>query len=181
MAVALSATTRAALSFQSYHPAAVLDGVVVQPLRKLRAENGWFAEYLRLDRGGIELPAGPAEMTIRQISFSHAAPGRINAFHIHPKTPQNELWTVVQGQLLIWLADCRADSPTEGVLQKVILSGEQPACLYIPAGVAHGYRAGGEGGLLVYAMDRQFDIADPNEGRLPWDFFGAQIWEEDRG
>jgi dTDP-4-dehydrorhamnose 3,5-epimerase len=33
----------------------------------------------------------------------------------------------------------------------------------------------------VYAMDQQFNLADPNEGRLPWDFFGADLWNENRG
>ena len=62
-----------------------------------------------------------------------------------------------------------------------MLSGEQPALLHIPAGVAHGYRAGSDGALLAYALNRQFDADDPNEGRLPWDHFGRELWEDDRG
>ncbi len=179
-AVALTEDARGALSFQEYAPAPAIDGVWVRPVRKYRAENGWFAECVRLTGGSVEsLPAG--EMELRQLSVSFAAAGRINAFHIHPKAAQNELWTVLQGQLTVWLVDCRAGSPSVGVRQKVVLSGEEPAQLYIPAGVAHGYRAGREGALLLYAMDQQFDAADPNEGRLPWDFFGEELWEEDRG
>ena len=53
--------------------------------------------------------------------------------------------------------------------------------LHIPTGVAHGYKAGPDGALLAYAMNSQFNIDDPNEGRLPWDHFGAELWEEDRG
>jgi dTDP-4-dehydrorhamnose 3,5-epimerase len=34
---------------------------------------------------------------------------------------------------------------------------------------------------LLYTMDQQFDISDPNEGRLPWDQFGTDLWNEDRG
>jgi dTDP-4-dehydrorhamnose 3,5-epimerase len=30
-------------------------------------------------------------------------------------------------------------------------------------------------------MNSQFDVQDPNEGRLAWDFFGAELWEDDRG
>jgi dTDP-4-dehydrorhamnose 3,5-epimerase len=77
--------------------------------------------------------------------------------------------------------DLRQSSSTAGVKRKVILSGEQPMQLYIPSGVAHGYKAGLEGGMLLYAMDQQFNLADPNEGRLPWDFFGADLWSENRG
>ena len=41
--------------------------------------------------------------------------------------------------------------------------------------------AGGEGALLTYAMKAQFNLIDPNEGRLPWDHFGRDLWEDDRG
>lgn len=180
LAVPLVDGARAALIFQSYERAPAIEGVSSRPVRKHRAENGWFAELLRLDGGAVEgLPGAPME--VRQLSASHATAGRINAFHIHPRRGQNELWTVLHGQLLVWLVDCRAGSATAGVRQRVVLSGEEPAQLYIPAGVAHGYRAGPEGALLVYAMDRQFDAEAPDEGRLPWDHFGAGLWEEDRG
>jgi dTDP-4-dehydrorhamnose 3,5-epimerase len=180
LAVPLVDDVRAVLAFQSYVRAPVIDGVSARPLRKHRAENGWFAELLRLGEGTVQgLPGAPME--VRQLSASHAVAGRINAFHIHPRRGQNELWTVLHGQLLVWLVDCRAGSATAGVRQPVVLSGEEPAQLYIPAGVAHGYRAGPEGALLVYAMDRQFDAEAPDEGRLPWDHFGAGLWEEDRG
>ena len=181
MDVALSEGVQGALSFQRYERAPTIEGVASWPLRRHWSENGWFAEYLRLDGGAAALPDGISPIEIRQLSFSRAAPDRINAFHIHPKVAQNEIWTVIEGQLLIWLADCRRDSPTEGLMQRVVLTAEEPRQLLIPAGVAHGYRAGPEGGLLVYAMDQQFDPADPNEGRLPWDHFGAGLWEEDRG
>jgi len=178
--VPLTERARAALSFQSYESAPRIRDVTLRPLSRHWSENGWFAEYLRLEGGKVGIHGAPP-ISIRQISLSRAAPERINAFHIHPKLPQNELWTVVEGQLLVWLADCREGSATEGVLQKVILTGEEPVQLFIPAGVAHGYRAGPQGALLLYAMDQEFDITDPNEGRLPWDYFGAQLWEADRG
>jgi dTDP-4-dehydrorhamnose 3,5-epimerase len=85
----------------------------------------------------------------------------------------------VHGELQVWLVDCRAGSG--GTRRQVLLSGEEPAVLVIPPGVAHGYRAGRRGALLLYAADRQFDPDQPNEGRLPWDYFGRELWEEDRG
>jgi dTDP-4-dehydrorhamnose 3,5-epimerase len=53
--------------------------------------------------------------------------------------------------------------------------------LLIPSGVAHGYMTGPQGALLVYAMNSQFNLCEPNEGRLPWDYFGRDLWDEDRG
>ena len=167
------------LEFQRYDAPPDIEGVFYLPLKKHRALEGWFMEHLRLTDGRVE--ALPVPFEVRQISFSRAEPGRINAFHIHPKEIQDELWCVVQGTLLVWLVDLRAGSPTQGVKRKYVLSGESPGLLYIPSGVAHGYKAGPEGALLVYAMNSQFNPRDPNEGRLPWDFFGLELWAEDRG
>ena len=165
----------AALTFQAYPPAPTIAGVTLTSLSKLRSDNGAFMEVLRLQGGQAN------GFTLRQLSVSWATPGRINAFHLHPRRQQNELWCVLAGQLLVWLVDVRADSATSGVRRSLLLSGEAPALLQIPAGVAHGYKAGAHGGTLLYGVDDPFDPADPNEGRLPWDFFGADLWEEDRG
>lgn len=179
MKIRLDSNANAALAFQAYDRQSDIDGVTVTPLRKHRSLEGGFMEYLRITDGTIEKLQ--PEFELRQISISWAVPGRINAFHVHPKEIQNEIWTVIDGGLLVWLADVRADSPTNGVKRSVFLSGENPSQLYIPAGVAHGYKAGSDGAVLIYSMDSQFDISDPNEGRLPWDFLGTDLWDDDRG
>ena len=124
-------------TFETYPSAPEIAGVWVHPLRKNRSENGWFMEYVRVENGNVQNTPVPLE--IRQISVSCADPERINAFHIHTKAEQNEIWTVIAGQLVVWLVDCRADSKTAGVKRKFVLSGELPTQLYIPAGVAHIY------------------------------------------
>ncbi len=179
MKTTLESAAARALTFQSYAAQPAIADVWHQPLKKHRALDGSFMEYLRVTDGlldGVNTP-----FTLRQISVAVAVPGRINAFHVHPKVTQDELWTVVSGALRIWLVDTRAASPTVGVKRQYLLSGEEPALLYIPSGVAHGYQAGNDGGMLIYAMNAQFDIQDPNEGRLPWDCYGAELWEADRG
>lgn len=178
-AVRLEAAAAQALGFESYPAAPQIDGVWVQALKKNRSENGAFMEYLRLDESGVQ--GLPGQLTPRQISVSWAAAGRVNAFHIHVKGPQNEIWCVLSGQLVVWLVDCRDGGATLGAQRKLVLSGEQPTLVHIPSGVAHGYQAGADGATLLYTMDAQFNLADPNEGRLPWDFFGAGLWAEDRG
>jgi len=167
------------VNFQAYGPQPAIDGVFYKPLKKHRAMEGWFMEYLRVSGGTTDQLSVPFD--VRQISFSRAVPNRINAFHIHPKEVQDEIWTVVDGTLMVWLVDCRAESATRGAMRLFVLNGEEPALLYIPSGVAHGYKAGPEGGLLVYTMNNQFNLDDPNEGRLPWDHFGVNLWEDDRG
>lgn len=178
--VALSSSVEGAVFFQSYGPQPEIEGVSVQPLRKHQGENGWFAELYRLRENG-EVEGMDEALQLRQLSASWAEAGRINAFHIHPRVRQDEVWIVIQGRLIVWLVDCRAGSRTEGTRRKVILSGDAPARLIIPSGVAHGYRAGEGGALLIYGMNQQFSSETPNEGRLPWDWFGEDLWEEDRG
>jgi len=168
-----------ALQFESYPAAPQIEGVWFQALKKNRSENGAFMEYLRLGEEGVQ--GLPGQLVPRQISVSWAAPKRINAFHIHVKDEQNEIWCVLSGQLVIWLVDCREGSPTLSVKRKLVFSGEQPMMVHIPSGVAHGYQAGEAGATLIYTMDAQFDLADPNEGRLPWNFFGDDLWAEDMG
>ena len=175
----LSDRVQQALTFQDYPAAPVLEGVWTTALKKRRSDNGFFMEYARFTGGTVENL--PVTFEVRQLSVSRAEPGRVNAFHIHPNEPQNELWTVVEGQLKVWLIDLRAGSATEGHKRAFILSGEEPTQLHIPAGVAHGYQAGPTGALLLYAMDQQFNPDNPNEGRLPWDFFGTELWAEDKG
>lgn len=177
--IKLLSELEAVQTFETYPSAPEIDGVWVHPLRKNRSENGWFMEYMRLEKGNMQNTPSPLE--IRQVSVSYADAGRINAFHIHTKLEQNEIWTIIAGQLMVWLVDCRAGSRTAGVKRKLVLSGEQPMQIYIPAGVAHGYLAGSQGATLLYCMDQQFNLADPNEGRLPWNQFGADLWEENRG
>jgi dTDP-4-dehydrorhamnose 3,5-epimerase len=168
-----------ALTFQEYAPQPAIDGVQTIRLRKHRALEGWFMEHLRMDGGKVEGLEPPFEA--RQISLSYAVPDRINAFHIHPKRAQDELWCVISGALLVWLADLRPGSVTEGHKRSFLLSGEDPVLVLIPSGVAHGYKAGPDGALLLYAMNDQFNLQDPNEGRLPWDCFGEELWSDNRG
>lgn len=179
MKVPLTPDAREALRFQDYAPKPVIDGVFFQPLKVFRDINGSFMEYVRLTDGKIE--GLGIDFEARQVSLSKAAPGRINAFHVHPKSIQDECWCVIDGALLVWLADIRDGSPTAGVRRPFVLTGEAPGLLHIPAGVAHGYKAGPAGAMLLYVMNEQFNIDDPNEGRLPWDHFGADLWEDDRG
>jgi len=169
-----------ALTFQDYGPQPEIEGVTLTPLRKHRSAEGSFMEYLRVTETGLAEGVGDG-FQVRQVSLAEALGGRINAFHVHPKAVQDEFWCVVAGTMQIWLVDLREGSPTVNNRRCVVLSGEQPALLMIPTGVAHGYRAGEEGALLLYTMNAQFNIDDPNEGRLPWDHFGADLWEDDRG
>jgi dTDP-4-dehydrorhamnose 3,5-epimerase len=54
----------------------------------------------------------------------------------------------------------------------------------IPPGVAHGCRnlRPATTSTILYFVDVQFTTDETcDEGRLPWDHFGTQVWEVERG
>ena len=76
---------------------------------------------------------------------------------------------------LFGLADAR---------RRLVLGDGSARLVRIPPGVAHGVRnLGPARGCIIYFVDTQFtaDPAQCEEGRLPWDFAGAEIWEPARG
>ena len=87
---------------------------------------------------------------------------------------------LILGGVLLVLADVRNGSPSEGQHVRLLLGDGDTSLVVIPPGVAHGCRnMGSQAARLIYFTDRQFS-ADPgecDEGRLPWDFLGPEVWE----
>ena len=121
------------------------------------------------------------EFTAKQVSWSRLLPGTVKAFHVHQR--QADLWYVSPfDRVLVGLADLRAASPTCDVKIRLVLGGGQAKLLYIPRGVAHG--AGNpwsQPATVVYFTDEEFDPANPDEGRLPYDVFGQEFWQIHKG
>jgi dTDP-4-dehydrorhamnose 3,5-epimerase len=139
-----------------------------------------MTELGRLSEGRL---AALPDFTVRQINYSVMEPGAIKAFHLHCR--QTDVWYVPPSdRMLIVLVDVRAGSSTEGGRMRFMLGNGTSRLLRIPPGVAHGVRnLGSEPGRIIYFVDVQFspdpDLCD--EGRLPWDHVGADIWSVTRG
>ena len=176
----LSDDAKRAFSVQSYGPPPVIEGVDVLELRRHGDDGGAMTELARLTDGRPEALAG---FTVRQINYSEVEPGVIKAFHLHAR--QTDVWYVPPSdRLLVVLVDVRAGSKTEGVRRRLTLGNGSSRLLRIPPGVAHGARnLGATTGRIVYFTDVHFSAepASCDEGRLPWDFAGAEIWEPTRG
>jgi dTDP-4-dehydrorhamnose 3,5-epimerase len=131
--------------------------VQCKPLKVIADDRGCFMEIVRED--------DPFFTRFGQSNFTITYPGVVKAWHWHRE--QDDLWFVTSGMAQVGLHDLREDSPTRGQTDVFYLGDQNRALLFIPRGVAHGYRVLGTVPLgLVYYTTRRYDPHD--ELRRPW-------------
>lgn len=138
----------------------MIEGVLKKTLIKHGDDRGYFMELLREDD----------EMFGRfgQASMSMSFPGVIKAFHYHDR--QDDIWFFPSGHAQVVLHDRRASSPTRGRTEAHYMGEDYPYLLFIPRGVAHGYRVlGSRPATILYFTNEAYDPAHPDEFRLPYD------------
>ncbi len=172
----LNEKAKSIYSLQLYGGKAEIDGVSSSNLRRFHDEGGSMTELLRLADGAS---AGLDGFDLAQANYSTVEAGVIKAFHLHKR--QTDVWFVPpEDRVLLVLVDVRKGSPTEGNSMRVILGDGESSLVRIPPGVAHGCRnIGTATARIIYFTDLQFS-PEPgacDEGRLPWDFVGSDIWE----
>lgn len=161
---------------QSYTGASRIEGVQIIELNRHADDGGSMTELVRLIDGR---PQELSDFTIRQINYSEIEPGTVKAFHLH--TRQTDIWYVPPSdRLLVVLLDVREGSASEGVRMRLMLGNGASRLLRVPPGVAHGVKnVGLATGRIIYFVDESFSPDPPlcDEGRLPWDFAGADVWD----
>jgi dTDP-4-dehydrorhamnose 3,5-epimerase len=110
-------------------------------------DRGFFVETMREDVLGVRFV---------QANHSHSRAGVLRGLHFHAR--QADAWYVVRGRARVGLADLRTRS-TRPAAAAIELSDQDPATLYIPPGVAHGFVALTDLDL-VYLVTEYFDGAD---------------------
>ncbi len=164
---------------QDYGNRPAIDGVEIVPLKRFSDDSGSFTEIGRLSGGNLDSIDG---FRIAQINDSLLVPGAIKAFHVHRR--QTDVWYVPpEDRVLLVLVDVREGSATENSVVRLCLGNGQSRVVRVPPGVAHGCRnIGTASARIIYFTDLYFS-ADPeetDEGRLPWDFIGTEVWEPAR-
>jgi dTDP-4-dehydrorhamnose 3,5-epimerase len=135
----------------------MIDGVQCKPLQVHLDDRGFFMEILRED--------DPFFTRFGQSSYTITYPGVVKAWHYH--AVQDDLWFIASGMAQVGLHDLRDDSPTRGQTDVFYLGDQNRALLFIPHGVAHGYRVlGSEPIGLVYYTTHVYNPRD--ELRRPW-------------
>jgi dTDP-4-dehydrorhamnose 3,5-epimerase len=162
---------------QDYGGASRIDGVEIVELRRFNDDGGSLTELVRL--AGAAEAGGLPGFRVAQINWSRLEPGVVKAFHLHRR--QTDVWFVPpEDRLLLLLIDVRAGSPSEGARMRLLLGDGASRLVRIPPGVAHGCRnLGSAPARILYFTDLHFS-ADPqqgDEGRLPWDFAGREVWD----
>ncbi|MBI5311365.1 MAG: dTDP-4-dehydrorhamnose 3,5-epimerase family protein [Actinobacteria bacterium] len=148
---------------------AIPGGVQIRPLAPHRDDRGDFVEIFRDEWDAIARPAQWGHST------SHA--GVVRGVHVHPV--HDDFLVVVSGRMFAGLVDLRVDSPTHGAAACLELSGDAPAGVTIPHGVAHGFYFA-EPSAFVLGVTHTYDPADelgcrwddPELG-IPWPAFAG--------
>ena len=150
-------------------------GLRLSPLEPHRDDRGTFLELYR-----EEWDTGVDPI---QWNAVHSEAGVLRGVHVHPR--HDDYLTVVRGRATVGVQDLRQDSPTEGAAACVELSGEQPAAISIPHGVAHGFYFN-EPSTHIYAVSRYWDTTDELGCRwddpsleIPWPQREARISPRD--
>jgi dTDP-4-dehydrorhamnose 3,5-epimerase len=167
---------QAIFKYQDYGAKPSIEGVALQTLRRFNEDGGSMTELGRFAGGLLSSAAG---FELAQLNFSVVEPGVIKAFHVHHR--QTDVWFVPpEDRVVVVLVDVRDGSPTAKIATKLMLGDGSSRLLRIPPGVAHGCRnIGAASARIVYMTDVAFspEPGANDEGRLPWDLVGAEIWE----
>jgi dTDP-4-dehydrorhamnose 3,5-epimerase len=108
----------------------MLDGVFIKNLEKYADERGWLAEIYRRDELEIIPAMGYVSLT---------KPGIIRGPHEH--VYQSDVFVFLgPGDFELHLWDRRADSPTYGESEKMLVGENNPTLVVVPPGVVHGYK-----------------------------------------
>jgi len=155
-----------------------LPGVFILEPRVFADERGFFFESYNQQ---IMADAGIAENFV-QDNHSCSSRSVLRGLHYQVKYPQGKLVRVAEGEILDVAVDLRRSSPGFGLWEAVRLSGENKRMLWIPVGLAHGFRVLSEKAQVVYkatdfyapAYERTLAWNDP-ELKINWELDGEPI------
>jgi dTDP-4-dehydrorhamnose 3,5-epimerase len=156
-----------------------ISGVYTVPIRVFADERGRFMESFRREW----FPQVSWDRIQSNRSDSKAGVVRGLHYHFH----QVDYWYVPSGSIRAALVDLRPSSPTYRAAQTLEMNGEEPAGLFIPVGVAHGFYSITDCTLIYivnnyYDGDDEFGVMwnDPELG-VDWGVESAQLSPRDQG
>lgn len=141
-----------------------IDGVLILTPKRWADARGFFAETWNSERfRQAGLPAG-----FVQDNQSHSVEaGTVRGLHYQaPPRAQGKLVRVLRGAVMDVAVDVRRGSPTYGRHVRAVLSDENGAQLFVPAGFLHGFAT------LEPHTDVAYKVTDyysqPHDGAVLW-------------
>jgi dTDP-4-dehydrorhamnose 3,5-epimerase len=101
-----------------------------------------------------------------QDNHSYSMRNVVRGLHYQARNAQGKLVRVVDGEIFDVVVDLRKASPTFGQWNGVRLSGENKRMLWIPPGLAHGFRVISQGAHVLYKATDYY--APDSERTLAW-------------
>lgn len=139
-----------------------IEGPILIEPKLFKDPRGFFIERFREDLLG---DVGIFVHFI-QDNFSRSSGKIIRGLHFQYDKPQSKLVTCTHGKILDVAVDIRKESPTFGKSIQVILDGDVPQWLWIPAGFAHGFAVLTETADVLYKVNQPYN--PKGEGALMW-------------
>jgi dTDP-4-dehydrorhamnose 3,5-epimerase len=129
----------------------VIDGVQVRPLRIISDSRGDIMHMMKASDDAFQ--------QFGEIYFSLIIPGAVKAWHLHEKMTIN--YAVPQGSIKLALFDDRADSPTRGQINEIVLGSSNYQLVTIPPKIWNGFI--GTGDQVSIVANCATIPHDPNE------------------
>jgi dTDP-4-dehydrorhamnose 3,5-epimerase len=144
----------------------MIDGVRIQPLRRIPDERGAIMHMLRRDDPWFE--------QFGEIYFSMVYPGVIKGWHLHSRMTLN--YAVVTGVIKLALFDARDGSATKGEVQEIYIGDGNYALVTVPPGVWNGFKGVGTAPAIVANCatephdPEEISRRDPFDAGIPYDW-----------
>jgi dTDP-4-dehydrorhamnose 3,5-epimerase len=123
-----------------------LPGVLLLEPRVFGDDRGFFLESYN-QRAFAEI--GITEPFV-QDNHSYSEKNVVRGLHYQIQQPQGKLVRAITGEILDVALDLRRSSPTFGKWESFTLSGENKNMLWVPRGLAHGFRVVSDTAHVLY-------------------------------
>ncbi|MBZ5526357.1 MAG: dTDP-4-dehydrorhamnose 3,5-epimerase [Acidobacteriia bacterium] len=160
-----------------------LPGVCLLQPRLFSDSRGFFLESYHRDKFAA---LGIAD-TFVQDNHSRSTRGVLRGLHYQLRHPQAKLCRVIEGEVLDVAVDVRLGSPTFGKSASVLLTAQNHAQIYIPAGFAHAFLVLSDSAQFLYKCSDFYDPADEHgilwndlALNIPWGLSDPILSEKDR-
>lgn len=144
----------------------LINDVLVYPLKINKDASGMLVETLRRDWKHIYGPGREFAMQYYSVTPSDIARDE-DVWHYHP-TVQEDRFLVVQGAIIVAIADNRVDSSTKGVLSLFYMQADNnPYILLIPKKTLHGFMVVSKNNAILLNFPTQL-YNTSEEGRISY-------------